>query len=210
MRRNLALLVPAALACWLVAPADAVADDAPSAAAPAADSLRAAYAPPTARDRFRNWALDAFGPAALAGSAMSASWGQWVTDEPPEWGASSEGFAKRFGTGVVTTAITETSVALVSAAMGHDTGYYRSPDAGTWPRIGHALRMTVCARDRAGRLAFSPARLGGPFAGPLVTRTTLFPDRYDALDGLESGAYGLLLNAGWNLAWEFVLPGRRW
>jgi hypothetical protein len=93
---------------------------------------------------------------------------------------------------------------------GHASGSGLLPLSPRGLRAGSAtFRMTVVARDRSGAAVFSPAKLVAPFAGPVVTRATLFPEGYGLGDGVLSGACGLLINAGWNLAREFVLPGRR-
>jgi hypothetical protein len=171
---------------------------------------RGAYEFPTPREQFVAWALNAAGPSALGGSATSASWGQWVSEEPPEWDGGGRGFSKRLGTGVVTTVITETSQSMLSAAMTQDPAYYRCPRPGFGPRLGHALRMAVYARDHDGNAVFSPAKTLAPFVGPIATRTTLYPARYTWRDGAVSGACGLLINAGWNIAKEFVMSAPTW
>jgi len=168
------------------------------------------YRFPSGRQQFMTWAWNSVGPAAVAGNLVGASWRQWVTDEPPEWGDGGEGFAKRFGSGCLTTAIGETSLSLASALMRQDPGYYRSPRTGFGPRLGHALAMTFMARSPGGDAVLSPGKTLSPFAGPLVTRTTVYPDRYDYGAALSSGAYGLLITAGWNALREFVVPAPGW
>jgi len=66
--------------------------------------------------------------------------------------------------------------------------------------------MTFMARRPDGSTAFSVAKTASPFVGPLVTRTT----RYTCGDGALSGAYAVLMNAGWNLAREFILKAPGW
>jgi hypothetical protein len=154
--------------------------------------------------------MSAVGPAAIGGNLVGASWRQWVTDEPSEWGHTGRGFAKRFGAGSLTTAVGATTLSAASAALGQDVRYYRSPRAGFRPRLRHALAMTVLARDRGGRSVFSPGKALSPFAGPLVTVGTLYPERYTVGDALLSGAYGVLISAGWNAAQEFVVRAPAW
>lgn len=164
---------------------------------------------PSPRDRVTGWAWNAAGPPALAGSAATAAWGQWVTGEPREWAIDGGGYARRFGAASATTAITETSLAALAAALHEDVRYVRCPRPGIGPRVAYALRMTLMSRRADGSVAFSVAKTVSPFAGPLVTRTTLYPERYGAVDGALSGAFAVAMNAGWNLAYEFVLPARR-
>jgi len=168
------------------------------------------YRFPSGKEQLAAWAVNAFGPAAVAGSVTSASWGQWVIDEPPEWSGDGKGFAKRFGVASATTAITETSFSLMSAALRQDPRYYRCPCSGLGPRLAHALKMTFMARKPDGSAVFSVPKTVSPFVGPLVTRTTLYPERYTVGDGALSGAYAVLMNAGWNLAREFVLKAPAW
>jgi len=168
------------------------------------------YRFPTTRERLKDWALNTFGPTAVAGDAASAAWGQWVSSEPAEWRGDGHGYAQRFGVAAATTAITETSFSLLSAVSRQDARYYLCPHPGLGPRFVHAIRLTFVARRPDGTATFSVPKTISPFIGPLVTRTTLYPDRYTAWDGALSGLYALLMNAGWNLAHEFVLGAPRW
>ncbi len=168
------------------------------------------YRFPTRRERFERWAMNALGPSTVAGDFASAAWGQWVTDEPPQWPDDDEGYVKRLGVAAATTAITETSLALLSAAFRQDARYHRCPCTGAGPRLGHALKMTFMARRTDGSAAFSVPKTVSPFVGPLVTRSTLYPEGYTLADGALSGAYAVLMNAGWNVAREFVLEAPGW
>jgi hypothetical protein len=221
MFRTRSVLVVLCLGSRLMLPANATAQDQAGVGASSTDTLSKAQASglvpgpfeyrfPSGRERFKDWALNAFGPSAVAGSMTSAAWGQWVSDEPQEWLRDGKGYAKRFGVASATTAITESSLSLLSAAMRQDQRYYRCPCAGLGPRLAHSLKMTFMARRPDGSAELSVAKTVSPFIGPLVTRTTLYPDRYDYRDGVLSGAYAVLMNGGWNLAREFVLKAPRW
>jgi hypothetical protein len=221
MIRAWAVLLVSSLGTCLTVPADATARNEASAGVSSPDSLpepqasrlapeSAGYRFPSGRQQFEFWALNAFGPLTVAGSVVSAAWGQWVIDEPPEWPSGGEGFAKRFGASSATTAITETSLSLLSAATRQDSRYYRCPCSGLGPRLTHSIKMTFMARRPDGSAVFSVAKTVSPFVGPLVTRTTIYPDRYSYGDGALSGAYAVLMNAGWNLAYEFVLKAPGW
>jgi hypothetical protein len=191
-----AALSASLLCCALVATLAGAADD--------------GYHFPTRQERFEWWARDMLGPSAVAGNLTSAAWGQWVSDEPPQWPNDDDGYVNRLGVATATTAITETSFSLLSAAFREDARYYRCPCRGLGPRLGHALKMTFYARRPDGSATFSLPKTVSPFAGPLVTRTTLYPEGYTLADGALSGAYAVLMNAGWNLAREFVLPAPKW
>jgi hypothetical protein len=168
------------------------------------------YVFPSGRAQFRSWAVSALGPSAIAGDLVGASWRQWATDEPEEWDADGVGFARRFGTGSFSTFTSATFLSVGSAAMGQDAEYYRSPRAGLRPRLAHALVMTFAARDRDGDRVFSPAKTLAPYAGAVLTATTLYPDGYTWKDGVVSGSFGLLINAGWNAAQELIFKAPPW
>lgn len=195
----------------LPAPMEAQAAEAGrSAGVPAVAAVPAGYRFPTPREQFRDWAMNAAGPAAVAGNLVGASWRQWVTEEPVEWGATGTDYWRRFGAGSLTTALGETSLSLASALMRQDPNYHRSPRAGFGPRLGHAAAMTFLARRPDGRAVFSPAKTLSPFVGPVVVHTTLYPGEHRVVDGLVSGLYGLGINAAWNAAREFVVPTKGW
>ena len=151
------VLVVLCLGSGLMLPAHATAGNEASVGASSPDSVPAprasrlgpespGYRFPSGREQLEAWALSAFGPSAVAGSAVSAAWGQWVTDEPAEWPGDGRGFAKRFGAASATTAITETSLSLLSAATRQDTRYYRCPCTGLGPRIAYSIKLTFMAR----------------------------------------------------------------
>ncbi len=168
------------------------------------------YVFPTPREQFRTWVLNTTGPTAIAGNLMGASWRHWVTEEPVEWGDGERAFAKRFGTGSLTTAIDETTLALASALMRQDPNYYRSPRPGFGPRLKHAVVMTFMARDPTGRMVYSPGKTFSPFAGTIPVQSTLYPEGHTVLDGVVSGFYGVLIDMGMNVAYEFVLRAPGW
>ena len=65
--------------------------------------------------------------------------------------------------------------------------------------------MTYRTRNRQGDYRFSFVRVGTPFVGPLITRNTIYPDRFDSIDGLEAGAAYIAGTAAWNLVREFLV-----
>lgn len=112
------------------------------------------YVFPSGKERARYWAKRTMGPTALVGATMGATWGTWVTNEPPEWGKRGEGFGRRFGTSLATNGINQTSLALISEATRQDSAYYRCPCSGFGRRLGHVLKMTFMGRNRKGAMVF--------------------------------------------------------
>ena len=168
------------------------------------------YVFPSGKERARYWVKRTMGPTAFVGATMGATWGTWVLNEPEEWGKGGEGFGRRFGTSLATNGINQTSLALISEATRQDSAYYRCPCSGFGRRLGHVLKMTFMGRNRKGDMVFSPGKVVSPFIGPMVTRNTLYPDRYGPGDAALSGVYGIGVNAAWNFAFEFFLPAKRW
>jgi hypothetical protein len=145
------------------------------------------------------------GVRALAGSAFTASWNTWVDTSPREWQRDASGWGKRFGASILDHAINQSALVGLSIAMHEDPIYYRCSCTGFWPRAGHAFRMTYRARNRQGDYRFSVVRVGIPFLGPIITRNTIYPDRFDTVDGIESGALYIAGTAAWNFVREFLV-----
>lgn len=168
-----------------------------------------AYTFPSDARLTKFWAMNTFGPVGVLRSAASAAL-QFGANTPREWGQDWEGYGQRFGTALATNAINQSTLSLVSAVTQQDPIYYRCPCTGFGPRLGHVIKMTFMARNRAGQMVFSPAKVIAPFSGNLVTRSTLYPDNYGPADGARSGVYSLGGNVGWNFLREFILKAPRW
>jgi hypothetical protein len=184
-------------------PNPASAPDPASAPNPAASTV--GYVFPSNREIVRYGYGGVAGVRALAGSAFTASWNTWVDTSPREWHRDASGWGKRFGTSILDHAINQSALVGLSIAVHEDPMYYRCSCTGFWPRTGHALRSTYRARNRQGDYRFSFVRVGTPFLGPIITRNTIYPDRFNTGDGLESGALYIAGTAGWNMVREFLL-----
>src|SRR5262249_49116189 len=55
------------------------------------------YVFPTNGEMNRYWLKNTLGPKALIGATFSASWNQWVTDNPSEWSKDFTGWSQRYG-----------------------------------------------------------------------------------------------------------------
>jgi len=184
-----------------------------STASPAHSSSAAVatnYVFPTKRQVIRFGYRGVAGVRALFGSAFHASWDTWVTETPEEWGDGASGWGKRFGASVADNAINQTTLVALSLATHRDPIYYRCACTGIGHRSLHAVKMTFESRDRNGNGRFSIPDLVSPFVGPVITRNTIYPSRYNTQDGLRAGGYYLLGTVGWNLVREFVLKGPKW
>jgi len=64
--------------------------------------------------------------------------------------------------------------------------------------------MAFMSYNRSGSLRFSPAKVVSPFAGPMVTRNTIYPDTFGFGNAASAGAYYLAGSVGWNFIREFL------
>jgi hypothetical protein len=162
------------------------------------------YVFPSSGEVNRYWLLATVGPKALAGGAFTASWNTWVNTSPNEWHQDGAGWSKRFGSALLDNGINTSTLVLWSRAMHQDPMYSRCGCSGAWARTTYAFKMTFMSRNRSGDLTFSPAKIGSPFTGPMVTRNTIYPDSFGWGDAATGGAYYQVGRLAWNLIREFV------
>jgi len=166
------------------------------------------YTFPTRSELNHYWLWNVVGPKAWIGGVFTASWKTWVDTSPTEWHRDAEGWSKRLGVALLDNSINTSSVMLLSRAMGQDPMYYRCACTGFWPRTKHAFKMSFVGRNHNGDAVFSPAKLIGPFTGPVVTRSTIYPDGFGPTDGLRP--YYLVGGVAWNWIREFFGKSPRW
>lgn len=165
------------------------------------------YFRPTHRTMVRNYVFDAFGPYPVVGAAFAAGISQ-VSNAPPEWHQSAEGYGKRFGSDFGIVATSTTTRYALSEALQEDTLYYRCECGGIVPRFRHAMLSTVTARHgQNGHRVLSLSALVAPYAGSTVAVYGWYPERYGAKDVLRLGNYSLLAFIGGNVALEFLYSG---
>jgi hypothetical protein len=167
-------------------------------------STSTTYVFPTAGEMNRYWLMNALGPKAWAGATFTASWNQWITDSPKEWTKDATGWGQRFGSALLDNSINTTTLVWTSRAMGQDPRYHRCDCTGFWPRTKHAIVLSFTAYNRSGNLKFAPQKLAAPYTGPLVTRNTIYPDRFGTSDAFSGGAYYLVGGVAWNWVKEFI------
>jgi hypothetical protein len=173
------------------------------------------YYRPSEHDKLRNYAFDSFGPYAFVGSVFSAGIAQGSTTShaqnagiPPDWGQGWDSYGARFGSDFGINLITQTTRYSLAEAFRQDTIFYRCECTGFLPRLKHALISTVTARKGAdGRRVFSLPALVAPYAGTEAAILLWYPSRYEPQDGFRMGNYNLLVQAGLNLALEFIYGG---
>jgi len=165
------------------------------------------YAPPTEAEKFNNFASNALGPAALAGSSFAALIDQKV-NFPSAWGQGLSGYSKRVASNVGSGVVTATAQYSLAEAFHEDVVYYRCSCRGFLPRFWHAALSTVAGRRGSdGHTSFSIALTASPFVGPMIAANTWIPGRNGPTLGFEMGAGNLLGQFGQNEALEFLYGG---
>jgi hypothetical protein len=168
------------------------------------------YHRPTSGEKFKSFAFDSFGPYAILGSALGGAI-QQADNAPPEWSKDPGGWsaygqrvANTFGINLVTQGTRYT----LSSLLREDTIYYRCECDGFVPRLKHALISTVTARKgEDGHTVFSIPNLVAPYAGGEAAANLWYPSRFGPKDGFRFGNYNLAVQAGLNVAYEFIYGG---
>jgi hypothetical protein len=166
-----------------------------------------AYHRPTEKEKLRSWAFVSFGPYAFVGSAAAAGV-QQADNAAPEWGQGADAYGVRVANNFGINLVTQTTRYGLAAVFHEDTLFYRCECDGFVPRLKHALISTITARrGDDGHRTFSFSSLVAPYAGGEVAALGWYPSRYDAKDGFRIGNYNLAVQAGLNVALEFIYGG---
>jgi hypothetical protein len=162
---------------------------------------------PTPGTTLKNYAFDAFGPYAFAGTALTAGLDQ-ETYTPPLWKQGFQAYSKRFGSDFGIALAGTTARYSFAAALRVDTSYYRCECKGLFPRTRHAVLSTLTARrGQDGHRVFSFPALFAPYAGSAAAVYGWYPSRYGVKDALRMGNYSLLESVGANIGLEFLYGG---
>jgi hypothetical protein len=198
----LALVLFAATGTALGQPAaENEAIDQPPAPAVTADT----YVPITADQRV-DWIVDGtigrrsltiVGPLATA----------WLTafNSPEEWGRGLSGIAKRYGQREADVAISNGIEAGLGALWGEDPRYIASGRKGIWPRARYALKTSVLAQGRDGRLRPAWGRYAGNTLNNLIENSWLPPSQTTGTQTAVRSGMGIVTRMGGNL-WEEFWP----
>jgi hypothetical protein len=180
----------------------------PSSPAPDAPiSSSAPYVLPTEAQKFHNFALNALGPVAFAGSSLAAAIDQG-SNFPHEWGQGAGAYGARVASNLGISLVTATAQYSMAEAFHEDTAYYRCTCVGFFPRFWHAAVSTVAARRGSdGHTSFSMALTASPFIGPVTAANTWIPSRNGSTLGLRMGTFNLLGQFGQNEALELIYGG---
>lgn len=167
----------------------------------------AAYIQPTPAQRFHNFAWNALGPVAFAGSSFAAAIDQGF-NFPHAWGQGADAYGARVVSNLGISLVTATAQYSLAEAFHEDTAYYRCTCSGFFPRFWHAAVSTVAARRGTdGHTSPSVALTVSPFVGPITAANSWIPTRDGATLGFHMGVHNLMGQFGQNEALEFLYGG---
>jgi hypothetical protein len=131
----------------------------------------------------------------------------WLTafNSPEEWGRGVSGITKRYAQREADVALSNTIEAGLGALWGEDPRYIASGRKGIWPRARYALKTSVLAQGRDGRLRPAWARYAGNTANNLIENAWLPPSQTTATQTVVRSGMGIVTRMGGNL-WEEFWP----
>jgi hypothetical protein len=135
---------------------------------------------------------------------LSAAW-QTAWNQPEEWGRSWSGAGKRYAQREADVAISNTIEAGLGSLWGEEPRYIPSSRKGIWPRARYALKTSVLAQGRDGRLRPAWARYAGNTLNNVIENSWLPPSQTTATQTAVRSGLGILTRMGGNL-WEEFWP----
>jgi hypothetical protein len=131
----------------------------------------------------------------------------WLTafNTPEEWGRGASGIAKRYAQREADVAISNTIEAGLGALWDEDPRYIASGRKGIWPRARYALKTSVLAQGRDGRLRPAWGRYAGNTLNNLIENSWLPPSQTTATQTAVRSGMGIVSRMGGNL-WEEFWP----
>jgi hypothetical protein len=152
--------------------------------------------------KLRYHAQRTFSPSALALTGVKAGYSQ-MTDSPTEWGQGGDGYSKRVGSSLASSAIRAGLAFGLDSTLHQDPRYFRSGSAGFGSRTAHALRGTILTRTDSGGETLSVWRLGSAYGAAFITNQW-YPDRLNTVrHGLYTGSTRLGFDLLKNVISEF-------
>jgi hypothetical protein len=179
----------------------------PDPAAARAVPAAGAYTFPDAKQEFKNYLYNAFGPPALISTALGAALDQHKP-APPEWDSGAKGYGERYGWRFGMSLTGESTKYSLGALMHEDVAFHRCECRGLFPRTFHAVTSTLTAKTASGRTVFSVPALVSPYVGSSAAMGAWYPARYGPSDALRVGSISFAFKAVGNLVGEFLAPPR--
>jgi hypothetical protein len=135
---------------------------------------------------------------------LADAW-QTAFNTPEEWGRGPSGIAKRYAERLSDVAISNSIEGGLGALWGEDPRYIKSGRKGVWPRARYALKTSVLAPGRDGRLRPAWARYAGNTLNNVIENAWLPPSQTTASMTAVRSGMGIVTRIGGNL-WEEFWP----
>jgi hypothetical protein len=143
-----------------------------------------------------------FSPGSIAITGVKAGYSQ-LTDSPTEWGQGGTGYSRRVASSMASSAVRAGLAFGLDSALHQDPRYFRSGNAGFWPRTKHALRGTILTRTDSGGETFATWRIGSAYGAAFISQQW-YPDRYHTVrHGFVGGSTRLGFDVVRNVIAEF-------
>ena len=154
-------------------------------------------------ERLKSYENKLWGKGTLASTFAGAALGE-IRNSPSEYGRTTEGFAKRWGSRLAQNGVKQTIVLGVSAWDHEDLSYKKSGRSGKVSRALYAVKRTFIVphsnREGSG-LAYG--RFAGAFGAGLISRTWQPSSTSGVGAGFQSGGLSIGLDAAMNVVREF-------
>lgn len=160
-------------------------------------------APPfTVADKFDYRVVQTFGLRGLFGAAIGASISQ-ATGTPYAWGGGVEGFAKRYGSGLLGNVSRQSFAFVLESAFHEDPRYFPSQERTFKARLTNSVKQVFICKTDGGRSSFAYGRVGSAFAAGQLVNAWEPGSNGHVYDGLERGVFTLGGDFAYNLLQEF-------
>jgi hypothetical protein len=160
------------------------------------------YQPISDSERFR-WALKStIGPKSLGVGVVSAAW-RTALNNPEEYGAHWDGYAKRYAFRLAGVATSNAIEAGVGKLWGEDPRYVHSIEGGAVPRLRHAAAMVFIAPRSDGHRAPAYARYTGIVGNNFISNAWRPESENGVGAALTRSAFGFLGKFASNVIAEF-------
>ncbi len=158
--------------------------------------------PATWESKLHYHAMTAYGPDAIAGSALYDGLLQEL-DYPKEWRQGTVGYAERLASTLAYSGIRNTLAFGLDTTLHQDPRYYRSGSTGLFQRVGQVIRGTILTRTDAGGETLATWRLGSAYAAAFLSNEW-YPDRLNTVKlGFVQGSAQIGFDLLANLRTEF-------
>jgi hypothetical protein len=145
------------------------------------------YVPMTPHERLMRWWKEDGGSPTIHVEAFLFASSLQVENNPSEWGRNIGGYGRRVGDVYGRTAIENTVHEGMGAIARTDTRYFACSCRGFFPRLGHALDMTIFTYTHSGHKILDVSQLSGAYGGAMIS-TMWWPPHYSPLvQGVQDG-----------------------